>query len=435
MSFLRSVGYQFSNPSDAEVDGGIILASKVAKPVLDRRIDGLEDDYPHLNRRLLDPQLYLSRLEPEAQKACMKLASYPWFDANGLDEYDSQKLTQKEWKDQAQADIRKVWPGKEPSSDSSITKCVASCIEYQLQLGVSEIILPAPLTSDASSYSDELSWLDAGLEYIDDNDIETPVLATIAIQDICLRYQSPSQNQLINTIADSVSAREVDGAYIVLEQSSEDSATRHCGSSNTLWSILSLVHQLARDAGITVGVNYLGAFGLACRAAGAAFWSSGWYKSLYRLRIADIKGKGRAYPRYWTFPAAIDIHLRSDLDRLANGNLVGTGPLDDVTPASEGLITALSQNRKVSDVADWVYRTSNVTAARDHYYHSVLKQERELGGRSATDMAQEIDEWLSEASKLTSNIVQTIGGQPETNLNHVQPWCDAFKSYRNQYGV
>ena len=435
MSFYRAVGYQFSNPSDAQVDGGVILASKIAKPVLDRRVGNIEDSYPHLEDRLLDPQLYLARLDPQAQKPCMKLASYPWFNVDELDEYDSQQLTQSEWKDQAESSIGNLWPGQEPQGNSTVTRCVQRCIDYQIEIGCEAIILPAPLTTNSAGYSDELNWIDKGIEYARGLECDLPVYATVAIQDICLKYESPPKNQLISTIADTVSAREVDGVYLVLEQSSEPQRKSHCESSRTLWSILSLVHQFAIDADLKVGVNFLGVFGQACRAAGADFWSSGWYKSLYRLRMADMRSDGRAYPKYWSFPGAVDVHLRDDFDALAGANLIGNAPLDDQTPASEGLLQAASEGKSVSDVAAWVYRQSNVSEARNHFYLSVLNEEDKIRGETLADQRQEIEDWLEGAEELTSEISRVLPPDMKTNIDHVRAWHEAFRSYRNQYGL
>jgi len=437
MSLYRTVGYHFKNPSSASISGGLILASKVSKITLDRRRDDLDEKYSdHFSNRLFDPQLYLSEIDTRARSACTKLASYPWFPTGDIQGYDSDEMTQGDWKNDVSENIESIWRSRTPSSSAIINASIRSCIKYQLWLGCDAIILPSPLTTDPSSqYSDEATWIDKGVEIANELGADIPVLATIALQDNCLRFQRPPNNHLINQIADSVSARGVDGAYIVLEQSSELQNQRHCGHKNVLWSVLELTHLLGVDANLTVVASYLGAYGLACRAAGCDAWSTGWYKSLYRLRIPDLAGTGRARPRYWSFPAAISIHLKSDFDDLSSDNLIGGGPLDDATSASNGLLTAAKQGSLVRNVPDWEYTISNVTAARGHFLASVFQVEKDLQQLSRADRVDFIHDWLKDATNLTSSVAQTLGTERDTNLDHVQAWEGAFDSYRSQFGV
>ena len=397
-------------------------------------MDGKFSD--HFSNRLFDPQLYLSEIDTRARTECTKLASYPWFITGELKGYVSGEMTQSDWKDEISDNIDRIWKSRTPSRMPVIEASIRSCIKYQLSLGCDAIVLPSPLTTDPSSqYSEEAKWIDKGVEIADEIGVDVPVLATIALQDNCLRFQRPPNNHLTNQIADSASARGVDGAYIVLEQSSEPQNQRHCGHKNVLWSVLELTHLLGVDANLSVVTSYLGAYGLACRAAGCDAWSTGWYKSLYRLRIPDLAGTGRARPRYWSFPAAISVHLKSDFDDLSSDNLIGGGPLDDATSASKGLLTAAKQGNLVRHVPDWEYTINNVTAARDHFLASVFQVERQLQGSNRADTVDFVHDWLKDASTLTSNVAQTLGAQPDTNLDHVQAWEEAFGSYRSQFGV
>jgi hypothetical protein len=203
------------------------------------------------------------------------------------------------------------------------------------------------LTVDPTTdYSDELTWLDVALEYLHaQHYAEAPVFATVALADVCVRYSDPDGNALLNLILDNICARDVDGVYIIIEQGSESPTGRQCTSTRTLWSVLDLCHLLTEDCGLRVGVNFLGAFGLVCEAAGAEFWSSGWYKSTYRLRLADDLAGGRAYPLYWSLPPLLDIHLERDFDQLVQNGLLPL--IADETVASEGLLQAAEQGRRV----------------------------------------------------------------------------------------
>ena len=85
MSFLANLGYRFALPGDATSAGSIVLASALTSHQLLRR---RFNQYPHMEQRLFDPQLYLATLDAgAARKHCAKLASYPWFGVDGVDAY------------------------------------------------------------------------------------------------------------------------------------------------------------------------------------------------------------------------------------------------------------------------------------------------------------------------------------------------------------
>src|SRR5260221_12367642 len=90
-------------PPTPGFDGGIVLASGLPRHTLERRE---LDEWPHLKRRLLDPQMYLTGLAPSnAREACTKLISYPWFASADLEEFDSGRITQKEGTKKTKAKI------------------------------------------------------------------------------------------------------------------------------------------------------------------------------------------------------------------------------------------------------------------------------------------------------------------------------------------
>lgn len=393
-----------------------------------RRIDSR---YPHMQKRLFDPQLYLSGLDAaSSRRHCANLATYPWFGIRGLATFESDLHSQSSWSGEARQRIPQFWLRAAPSDPEVVSVAVEECIEFQLRLGCEALILPSPLTVEPSSdYSDELMWLDYALRYLDERESppEIPVFATVALADICVRYSDPDSNAFLNLILDNISAREVDGVYIVIEQGSEAENRRQCTSTRTLWSVLELCHLFSQDCGLRVGVNFLGAFGLVCTAAGAEFWSSGWYKSEYRLRLADSLAGGRAYPLYWSLPSLVDVHLESDFDRLAqNGSL----PLiEDQTVASDGLLRAARDGRRVSEVPAWTYSQSNVAAAREHFFLSVLQQEQMLEVQNLSQRRDLVSQWLESSLERVRRIEATLGGERRTSTDHVHAWRDAFQSY------
>ena len=216
-----------------------------------------------MKMRLFDPQLYLSGMDAyETPRHAAYLASYPWFGVEGLTEYESSQHTQSKWSQYSRTIIPSIWPGSAPDNQQVIDDGVQECIDFQLRKGCWGIILPSPLTIDPSTdYNNELRWLDAGLTYCREQNIEEPLFATIAISDLCVRYADPQDNLLLDLITDSISAREVDGVYIVLEQGSEPADSRSCSNIRSLRSVLDLVHVFSNDADLRVVVNFFGFFG------------------------------------------------------------------------------------------------------------------------------------------------------------------------------
>ncbi len=434
MSFFVNIGYQFAIPPSVHPAGSIILCSAMPMHQLVRR--RIDERYPHPANRYFDPQLYLASLDPAScRKHCTVLSSYPWFGAEGTPEYDSGEQTQAQWRNSVQQMVHVTWPRAAPTDPNLISDVVRTCIDFQLDLGCAAIILPSPLTVDpGSDYSLELRWLDAGLDYAR-NGLSTrvPVFATVAISDICLRFVAPSSNYLLDVIADTVSARGVDGAYLVLEQSGEPSDTRHCASTLPLASMLHLARLFSEESGIRVGVNFMGFFGLACEAVGAEFWASGWYKSLYRFRLADRMTAGRAYPTYWSYPAATDIHLENDFQILNEAGLVSA--IADPTSAAQGLLRAARAGTPPADVPAWRYAQSNVAATQEHFLISAVNAEASLMGLPPAQRLDHIQRWLSTAANHAASIAALVGPSGRTKTAHVQAWLDAYSGFRSDHNV
>lgn len=434
MAFYVNVGYRFALPLTVRPTGSVILGSAMPLHQLQRRQFG--PSRHHLATRVFDPQLYLATLDPAAcRRHCAILASYPWFGAEGLPEYDSGMQTQVGWRRVAEQGVAAAWLRTPLSDPDAIQQAVGECIDFQTQLGCSSIIIPSPLTIDPTTdYTSELMWLDAALHYArEENPSDLPLFATVALSDICVRFADPMANPLLDLVLDTVSARGVDGAYIVLEQAAEPADTKHCGSSLPLASVLHLVHRFTHDAGVRVGVNFLGFFGLACEAAGAEFWACGWYKSLYRLRLADRMAEGRAVPTYWSYPAALDVNLDAEFDQLGRIGLIDG--IADMTPASAGLLEAARDGISSNNVPAWRYARSNVAAAQEHFLISASNAD---GRFIAVDPPHRISSaatWLSTAAAHAANVAAALGPMGRTKTAHVQAWLDAFQSFRRSHNV
>jgi hypothetical protein len=423
--YFAPARYQMTLPGDVDgVDGGIIFPAGVAYDALVRR--NLEKTYPHLQRRLVDPQFYLATLlGAKCRKACVNLASYGWFAADGFESYDTKKHgKQNQWKKNAKNNIHEHWTGTLPTDEKSIENAVRVCVDVQANVGCESIILPGPLMTELfTDFTVEGTWLDAGLRLA--ADLERPRIATVAISDICLRPVPPEKNDLIETIIDQVSAREPEGVYLVIETSQEGYYNAH---PNTIGSMLRLVHGF-KEAGIeTVIVSLAGVAGLLALAAGADMMCTAWYRTERRLKLSDFDDQqGRAVPTYYSHALAGEVDLNQDLDRFTAAGLLKE--LADVTPASRTLLAALRSGRSVSAVADWEYKIGNVTAAREHFMTVMVRETGELAKLSADEQHQRVLNWLTGAEILAKKIASLGDVTGRSEIQHQQPWRVAFEKF------
>jgi hypothetical protein len=422
---LAPAKFQLALPGDFEDVSGAVFA--VCGLPLHTLIRKKFEDYPHTERRFLDPQLYLSCLDARvARKTCANLASYPWFMASGVPDYDSGEQKQSQWKDDVKQRVHKLWKAKVPSSGKERRLACKAAIGVQSVLECASIILPSPLTSDAADdYGTELAWLDTGLEVAKSEGVKVPVFTTIAISDTCLRGVPAMKNELIDAIVDNVSSRNQDGAYVVLEQSNENGY--YCTHGNTITAILKLVADLKKSGVRHVMVNYLGTGGLMALAVGADSWISGWYRGERRLRLADFADQaGRANPTYYSHALGSEFHLREDLDRVVAADLLGR--VEDITDASKGLVKALKGGKEVDDVPEWRYSPSNIRAAAEHFMSVCARETNRLDGLSPGKAIQEVGEWLDGADKLVNALYAVGSFNPRTELNHQANWKKGFNA-------
>lgn len=418
--FYYLAKYQMTVPGSEGAAGAIIIPSGLPSHTLTRR-----DLNRRLGRRLLDPQMYLSDLQPDrCRNTCTCLASYPWFLADNVPAFDSGQQTQAEWRAAVQRDITAIWQ-RTPTTAADIRRAVDECISFQTRIGVEALILPSPLTRDhASDYSREAEWLEIGAERAAALAPNLRAIATVAISDTCLRGFRPRENTLIEIILDQVCARARDGAYVVLEQANE--TLYNCTSSNTVGSLMRLVSGLKAGGLERVIVCYAGTAGLLTLIAGADAWATGWYRSERRLRLADIEQtEGRAMPAYYSQPAATEFHLANDLTRVRDAGLLAR--VADETDQSRDLLRALQMGLTPNDVAPWQPRQSNVTAARAHYAMAMIRETRRISElRDDTARIQYGTAWLQEATGIAATLYQLGEFNPRTELDHQRAWQEAF---------
>jgi hypothetical protein len=151
-------------PTPVQIPGSIIAASCLSAVDLRKRKFA---QFPHLAKRLLDPQLYMASLDPNIQKESVeRLASYPWFYGLDVPRYVSGEYRNPtEWKKKHSGSLVAKWKRQVPEAAAAIVKSAHAAVEMQIAVGCTSIILAGPLTTIADqSLEKELAWIDAGLQ-------------------------------------------------------------------------------------------------------------------------------------------------------------------------------------------------------------------------------------------------------------------------------
>ena len=434
--FYYNARYRFALPqmSPTNIPGTIIAASAMpAAQLLRRKLS----KYSHLRRRLFDPQLYLASLDPHvAEKSVVKLCSWPWFATDGVPEYDSDRHgSLSKWKKLYKGRLLRAWTGNPPSHTQSIEKAISAAVQNQVRLGCEAVILPGPLTTVAAQdFEVEINWIDIGLQVCRALQISLPIYATVALSDNILRGVNPIQHSLIHTITNHIGARnELSGAYIVIEQSSEDGYA--CTTRETVLALLLMTDDIVRGAGRRVIVNYMGTLGAVVTAAGLSLWSTGYYLSQRRLSLTDFEEKvRRAKPRYFSQSLAGDIGLDSDLAdayRAGLGNRILSSTQADTT-LRNGLATGSFPGR----VPEWQFRTSNLTAAAAHYNENANTLGTRLYALGQRPRIDFVHDWLRSAVALADRLRKVgLVNSHYTELVHQRVWLNAYEAWRNHAGL
>lgn len=408
------------------VDGGIIYPMGTHFISLTRR--DLDKMYPHLERRLLDPQIYLAELNPRTcTKKCSYLAGYPWFPTKHYEPFNSDVYNQRDWQRGLKENIHNLWLGSLPNNTEGIQAIVKSCISFQESINCESFILPSPLTVDQTTdYSTELNWLEIGLKVRKEVNDGKQALATIAITDSTFRLIDPWKNDLIDLVIDQVSSRSPDGAYIVIEQSNEDGY--YCTHPNTISSLLRLVYGL-KTAGLKkIVVAYAGIAGFLSLLAGADIWSAGWYKSERKLKLKDIEDSdGRSYPAYYSHDFASEFHLENDLDKVSGTAILPR--IQEKTDASALLLEALNSGQKASKATEWQYSVNRVNAAKEHFATAAINHTAKIANLNKKELLAYGLDWLGNAKDLANEISKLGGLHERTAVNHQATWYNVFKNF------
>lgn len=428
--------YRYANPlrdgSPNTLDQGTLIQ---AAGMASHRLERSKFREPFQQYRLFDPQLYLSTLDAgECSDTVAKLASYPWFGVTGVPPFDSGEMTQAEWKEEHAPTLIRKWTRRLPSTRSGIARATAECLEFQQRIHCAALISPAPLRLSTSGVGDmETEWWDASIASRTRLAPDMPLLLTLALSDPILRDQEPKENPVLRQLTAELSARrhEIDGVFLVVAQSSVDEYTVSNGYVAS--SMLQLIGDLSQRANLRVVVGYQGVIGAALLAAGAESWSTGYYRSLRRLRLADyVTRTGRSFPRFASRKLGGDLGVERFIDILWRNR---QRDLITETEASKDLLKALRAGKSVYDVVDWQYRSANVKAASSHYHCVVADLAREMSERASGAGATACGRWLAQAARSA----EQIRSLPEFDSSmaeaaHQRAWSRAFDGWQATYG-
>lgn len=354
--------------------------------------------HPDGVRILLDPQLYLSGLDASAcAKTCARLATFPWFDVDGIEPFDSNTSTRTDWERSVREDIASHWTGSPPEG-KRVSSCARACVELQARLGASAIILPTPLIAEREDEAEtQARWLDAGLASAEAMDIGQPLIATVALAESVLSERSFRSAGFLDAVVDQVTARDgVSGAYIVIAQNE----ALHPFSTPAIVrrAYLRLCHSFDRAGVDLILPNFADVHGLVCMAAGASGFATGPSQSTRRLSLSAFKDStgGKVFPYFYSHPTATEWATETDLDEIVKAKLVRR--IADRTPYSKTLIETLERNGSASELANWAESQNKVDSANKHFLYRLAQQAHDMAQLSASKRATRCKDWLEGAA-------------------------------------
>lgn len=421
--FLLNVGHDWSVATDVDaLRGAIFLASGNSNVRFTRRVG------PDLARTLLDPQLYLAGLDPDAcGKACGRLASHPWFCVPEVPEFDSDEHMVLDWQRKVTRIATRKWPGKAPQGTQIDESCLAA-LGGQLEFGCTHIILPVPLLEEREDAGGLLGeWIDAGLRAAETLEVGQPLLATVAVAESTLNPHAFEDGGFLEAIVDQVTARpDLAGVYVVVALGG---AGNHPFSTPPL--ALRAYLELSKrfhEAGVgTIITNFADLFGFVATGAGATDVASGSSQAQRRLCLAGFRdeGGGIAVPHYYSHRVLGEFASESDLNRIVERGLLRR--IADETDYSADLLEALANGQTAADVPEWAEGKSNLRAAKRHFVARLIAEGTRFKALSANKRANAVQDLLEDASAQMMFITRRLGGTTVGRYAPAERWLELFQ--------
>ncbi len=428
--FLLNIGYSWKLPSVLDgLQGAVLLAVHNNSARVERERRSAE-----LQRFLMDPQLYLSTLDPRGRtKACARLASYRWFQVPNVEAYDSSQGGRREWESDLRSRIEDLWPGRPPSDEDDINRACVDAVEFQERIGCTHVIIPAPLIAEREDEGESAGiWLDAGIQAARELDVTLPLLATVAISEGVLNDAAFRDDGLIEGVVDHITSRggEVDGVYIVIMQTRWPSHPFQA-SPEVIKAYLQLSSRF-RNAGLgEVIVNFADLAGLLACGVGATGFATGPSSSLRCINIEGFldEGGGIALPYYYSHKTAGEYLSETDLDRIVEARAFRA--IVDRTKFSEALVRTLLRGGSAASVPGWAESQNNRRDAHQHFVQRMLDEGQRLAQLPTLDQRLErIRDWLDDAEAKALFVERRVGERHGPSFGRrapVEEWANIIE--------
>jgi len=394
--FLLNLGYKWIAHEVSTIDGVVIVASGNSSAKCERA------SLPDVKHILFDPQLYLAGLDASiCKKVCGRLTTHPWFGVSDVPDFDSASMKRREWDAKIREHASTAWPRHAPEGDHVRIAC-EECIDFQLRLGCTQLILPSPLIQDREDEASiQALWLDQGLQAASDLEVGQPILATVAVAETALNEPAFEEGGFLDTIVDQVTARTshdeavLDGVYVVVAKSKQ---THPFEASAHVYKAYQSLCQTFRVAGFrSVIAAFSDVFGLACVGGGASGLTAGPSQSLRQLALDTFvdEGFGAPLPHYYSHRLAGELRSEDDLDRIRDARLYRR--VRDDTNYSRALSRTILAGGSASRLPDWAESKNNVTVAQLHFLARLSRAEQALQALTPAERADEVRDWLENA--------------------------------------
>lgn len=426
--FLLNRGYSTKIDSKLSLKGFILSASALQMPNIERR------SLPNSDIRLFDPQMYFPiDLNKSCSNTFNKLATYPWFNPNNPS-FDSTQINLKDFAKIIQ-DNKLYQNISLPKTDDDLNIRIRNCINFQVSLNVSHIILPTTLVTDAEDeFSEQLKWINNGINL--SSDCKIPKLITIAISDNLIINKSYEKNLLLQTILDNLTAfNEIDGFYLVI---SRGSSSINITEKYLVQTILEFSYILGHKMGKEVFLNFDDTLGFLALSVGASYFGSGYTNKEKRLNFDDFydsQSGGAPLPHFYSHSLIGDLFSDRDLTKLKKANLLDFIEPDN-TQFSESLIQYLKNDMPISQNQEWKETRNNVTTAKLHRIDLLSKKAQEMSSMTFKEKIEITKRWLLSADINCNYIKERFKSDPITeDFRHVSVWRECYDKFLEKYSL
>lgn len=395
MSLYAQHGYGKSNKInkalEAEIISGVILSPKAERP------DKLSEFIVNTKRSfsktkiLFDPQFYVCNFQGDLNVG--KLVDYPYFE---------QGLTRTSL-----------------SIPSKLHDYTNKVIEFQHELGVTDIISPTIVVDDFNSRESQIA-ISMAYETVNIVEDGNSVYISFCINENAFRNKT-GMDEFLNTI----SLFDVCGFYIIVERNN-NTVKSTVIEPNILSNIMNFIYTLSTVNKYKVLMGYSDLISIPIASVSDADFACGWYSNLKTFSEANYRptsGGRRPRKRYTSRNLMGAILLLPELSSLINTDIkeeiLSGSPYDALlTP----YIAEASWTDEISCMHNW------------YTLNSLLNDICKCG--SVEEKLLWLEDKISYARNLYSKIDSILPLLDEkSNNSHLKVWSDAIYNFKQDTGV